>query len=159
MDVFSHFFWTLILFHGERPFWAWALLGTLPDILTWGPWSVPLVVRRRWKRFDVNAVPGWVMTLYGATHNLLAPLALWGAAFAATGQAFTAPLAWLAHVSMDAPTHSRHFLPTPVLWPLSKWKFPGVRWAQRGFMVGNIAAMAGLLLYLFGVRGDGIRWG
>jgi hypothetical protein len=158
VDVFSHLFWTMLAFHGERPFWLWALLGTLPDILTWGPWTVPLIARRRWNEFDLNRVPGWVMGLYGATHNLFTPLALWGAAFAATGQVVTAPLAWLLHVLMDAPTHSRHFLPTPILWPVSDWRFPGVRWGQRWFMAGNIAAMAALMLYLFAIEGVRLKW-
>ena len=50
-------------------------------------------------------------------------------------------LPWLIHILIDIPTHSREFLPTPFLWPVSEWKFPGISWGNRYFMMFNYAAI------------------
>lgn len=159
MDFFSHLLWTLLAFRGESPMWLWMVVGTLPDLVTWGPWVVHSVATHRWTKFDVNAIPGYTLRLYDATHSILVAGTAWGAWFILTGQWFTPPLAWLLHLSMDVPTHSRDFLPTPFLWPVSEWKFPGFRWAQRGFMALNYSALVGLAVFFFAIQGHRLRWG
>ncbi len=54
-------------------------------------------------------------------------------------------LGWPLHILMDIPTHSYRFFPTPVLWPISQWKFDGTSWAHPVFMIVNY----GLLVAVF----------
>ncbi|MBI5135240.1 hypothetical protein HZA86_03345 [Candidatus Uhrbacteria bacterium] len=54
-------------------------------------------------------------------------------------------LGWPLHILMDIPTHSYRFFPTPVLWPISQWKFDGVSWAHPLFITVDY----GLLVIVF----------
>ncbi|MBI2102454.1 hypothetical protein HYT55_01335 [Candidatus Woesearchaeota archaeon] len=56
--------------------------------------------------------------------------------------------AWPLHIVIDIPTHTSNFLPTPFLWPLSSFAFPGISWASREFMVINYLLILGGLLYI-----------
>ena len=50
--------------------------------------------------------------------------------------------AWPIAIAMDVLTHRREFLPTPFLWPVSEWRFPGISWGTRWFLALNYAAIA-----------------
>jgi hypothetical protein len=52
-----------------------------------------------------------------------------------------AMLGWLVHILIDIPTHSYQFYPTPFLWPLSSWKFNGISWGQKWFMIANYSTI------------------
>lgn len=44
-------------------------------------------------------------------------------------------LAWALHILCDIPTHTPQFYPTPILWPISDWKFRyGFSWGQWWFL-------------------------
>lgn len=50
---------------------------------------------------------------------------------------------WLLHILIDIPTHSYRFYPTPILWPVSDWKFLyGFSWSVPWFMILNYSALA-----------------
>ena len=49
------------------------------------------------------------------------------------------------------------FLPTPFLWPISDWKFPGISWAEPWFMVVNYTLMLGCLIWILARRRRGKR--
>lgn len=55
-------------------------------------------------------------------------------------------LAWLLHVAVDLPTHSYRFYPTPVLWPLSDWRFNGFSWGQWWFLLLDYSLL--IVVYL-----------
>jgi len=48
------------------------------------------------------------------------------------------------------PLHSYAFFPTPVLWPLSDWKFDGWQWMTPGILMTNFAFLS--LLYTWYIR-------
>ncbi|MBW2964630.1 hypothetical protein KY363_04170, partial [Candidatus Woesearchaeota archaeon] len=52
-------------------------------------------------------------------------------------------------ILMDIPTHTDDFLPTPFLWPLSDFRFPGISWGSWWFMVLNYAVLAIGYTYFF----------
>ncbi|MBX3301035.1 MAG: hypothetical protein KF693_02345 [Nitrospira sp.] len=58
--------------------------------------------------------------------------------------------AWGLHVLADMPLHSYAFFPTPVLWPLSNWKFDGWQWMTPGILILNFALLS--LLYAWYIR-------
>jgi hypothetical protein len=75
--------------------------------------------------------PPWMETLHHACHSL--PVALVGAALTrmVSGQwPREALLAWVLHIAVDAPTHSRRFWGPRFLWPLSNVAIDGVPWAE-----------------------------
>ena len=39
-------------------------------------------------------------------------------------------LAWPIHIVVDFFTHSIKFFPTPILWPISEYRFDGVPWSN-----------------------------
>ena len=57
-------------------------------------------------------------------------------------------LAWPLHILMDIFTHRREFLPTPFLWPVSTWAFPGISWAEPWFMIVNYSIMLTVLVVI-----------
>jgi hypothetical protein len=150
MDIFAHFLWSYILFHRTKVVGRAVLFGILPDILSWGVYSAHRILNGgAFGRPDMAAIPGWAFTLYGLTHSLiifgLVCLVLW-----LTIKRIPIYLyAWLLHIAVDIPTHTKDFLPTPFLWPLSSFAFPGIRWSHPYFMIANYAAIILCLGYIF----------
>ena len=58
-------------------------------------------------------------------------------------------LAWLLHILVDFPTHSRESYPTPALWSLSDWPFNGVTWRSATILIPNFVLLAIALLVVF----------
>ena len=61
-------------------------------------------------------------------------------------------IGWFVHVVMDIPTHSYEFYPTPFLWPISEWKFDGIRWGQWWFIILNYGLLVLTFFVLFFLR-------
>ncbi len=57
--------------------------------------------------------------------------------------------AWALHVVVDVPTHSYAFFPTPVLWPLSDWKFDGWQWTAPEVLIPNFMLLSLLYVWYF----------
>ncbi len=49
---------------------------------------------------------------------------------------------WALHLLMDLPTHSYRFYPTPILWPISEWRFDGIPWSTPWIFAANYIALA-----------------
>ena len=62
-------------------------------------------------------------------------------------------LAYPTSILFDIPTHTKEFLPTPFLWPVSDWVFDGFSWGNGYFMLINWGLIFGLIVYL---KWDGI---
>ena len=162
MDFFAHIFWTAIIFRNQTPLWIPLLFAAIPDSTSWGVWFVQIIAtgkfRETFKNFrkrppDFSALPRWIWTLYGASHSVFSFAAVFVVLSLITGTIFVPALAWGLHILMDIFTHSREFLGTPFLWPLSDWKFPGFSWGRAWFIVLNYAAITFFIIYFFIIKG------
>jgi hypothetical protein len=59
-----------------------------------------------------------------------------------------AMLAWPLHILMDIPTHRAGRYGTPFLWPLTDYRFDGISWGQRWFMILNWSLIGAACLAL-----------
>lgn len=176
MDVLSHGLWSYVAARGAtirsdrfriRPFLA-AAFGMLPDLIAFAPltlWSAVQFVsgnahlagHRAAEEYIARNVP-WLQTLtiqsYGATHSLI----VWAVVFClllAFRLWWREWLAWLLHILVDIPTHSRESYPTPALWPLSDWTFDGATWRSAAILVPNFVLLAMALFAVF--RASAVR--
>lgn len=167
MDVVSHGLWSYVGARAVtirnarlrlRPFVATAF-GMLPDIIAFAPltiWSAVqfingkshLAGHRAAEEYIARNVP-WLQTLttqlYGASHSLIVWLVVFGVLllFRVWWREW---LAWLLHILVDIPTHSRESYPTPALWPLSDWTFDGATWRSAAILIPNFILLAIALL-------------
>ena len=44
---------------------------------------------------------------------------------------FASNIAWPFHIILDFFTHSIEYFPTPILWPISDYKFDGIPWSNK----------------------------
>lgn len=58
-------------------------------------------------------------------------------------------LAWLAHILLDIPFHTKAYFPTKLLWPLSDFSFDGISWGDARVWFPQLALLAAMLLYRF----------
>ena len=139
MDIFAHFLWIYILFYKYK-YLNWALLfAILPDLLSWGIYSVYALASKtqHFGKPHLAQIPRWVHTLYGITHSIFIFILVFVAVWISIKELPIFLLPWIIHILIDIPTHSRNFLPTPFLWPFSSWQFPGISWGSRWFMIAN----------------------
>jgi len=152
MDVLAHGFWGGAAFgRKDKKQWRWAfLVGTLPDVIAFGPFLLSQIGSTRWVDF-----PDYVHRSYDVTHSLV----VWAAVTSilwVTRKRFPWVLGpWALHILCDIPTHALDFFPTPYLWPLSTPLYPGTPWARPVFMLGNYVALA--VTYAVVFRGRRIR--
>ena len=144
MDTFAHAAWTYIIFSStDSPLLA-VLFGVMPDLLSWTIYLFYSIFTKgfsSFKRPNVLKVPKWMDFLYGITHSIFIFAATVLIVFLVTGSIPIFLWAWIIHIVIDIPMHSRDFLPTPFLWPFSDWKFPGFSWGQKWFVIANWTAI------------------
>lgn len=153
MDILAHGLWTNLVYHkADTPEQLLAIgLGMAPDTLAFGPLLIKQLVTRQirtWRKVDattydhINRVtPRWVFRAYDITHSIpiwLVGFSLW---WLLAGFVPWPAFAWLIHILVDIPTHSRKFFPTPFLWPLSLYTFDGISWGVPWFMRLNYGAL------------------
>lgn len=153
MDTLAHALWSFILFQNTEVVWLAVFFGVMPDLFSWTIWALwPRKNGFTWKKPDFSLVPQWVFTSYGATHSIFSMTVVFGAFYLFTNTIPVYLWAWAIHVAIDIPTHRRDFLPTPFLWPVSKWKFPGFSWSHPYFMAANW----GLIILVFTLMALGV---
>ena len=154
MDYFSHGLWSYIFFHRTKKPLLAILFGLLPDT---GSWMIYFFYNLFTRGFTfgkpkLELVPDWVFTLYGISHSLIISgiisLIIIGLVYHYRQTIFWYILAWPISVIMDTLTHTREFLPTPFLWPVSDWAFPGISWGTRWFFKTNITLLIVLLAFI-----------
>jgi len=146
MDTLAHALWSFIIFHNYEFAWLAILFGVLPDLLSWTVYlAYQLIKGNKFGPPKLGKIPKWVFTLYGITHSIFVMGASFLITFLLVGYIPIFLLSWTIHILIDIPTHSRKFLPTPFLWPISKWKFPGFSWGQKWFMITNYSLIILLL--------------
>jgi hypothetical protein len=150
MDYFAHGFWSFIIFNKKKPIWAAIVFGTLPDTLSWFLFMVYnlLFNGAGFGKPELFKLPAWMISLYGVTHSLIVFLIVAGIIYLIFKKIPWYVYAWPIHILMDIPTHSREFLPTPFLWPLSNWYFPGFSWGQSWFMILNYSLILIFIAYI-----------
>lgn len=132
MDLLTHILVTRV-FVGRRP--TTLLAGVAADAPFYFTYPWWLLARGELRRsFAGNTWPSpprWMPTAYHAAHSL--PLLFMVATFARliTGRWPSAPArAWLLHILIDIPTHSRKQWAPQFMWPLSHFSVDGVSWAE-----------------------------
>jgi len=152
MDYFAHIAWSYILFNKtKKPFYA-ILFGILPDSLSWLFFTIYLFFNGESFQQAAGAIPDWVFALYNITHSLFTFLFVLGIVYLILRKIPIYIWAWSIHILIDIPSHSREFLPTPFLWPISTWIFPGISWGTPWFMFTNWMSIAFFLTLIIILR-------
>ena len=154
MDIFAHGAWSYILFHKSKKPWLAVLFGLLPDLVSFAPYFIYRLFTgiQIGGRPDLTKVPAWVFTNYGFGHSLFTIALLLLVIYMFNKKIPIYVWAWPIAILVDIPTHSREFLPTPFLWPISNWRFPGISWGTPWFMVLNWSLIIGFLLTIWILR-------
>jgi hypothetical protein len=172
MDVFAHGLWAGAagmaanrkLTRKVRLAWA-VVWGVFPDVFAFLPMFVVLVQHRffgqglsprlLFNRTFREALPEflWPEGLYRVSHSLVIFLVVFALVWLVARRPALAMLAWPLHILMDIPTHGSGEYRTPFLWPLSSYRFSGIWWSRRWFMILNYSAIAAaylaLLIWIF----------
>ncbi|MFH1830308.1 MAG: hypothetical protein ABH871_05990 [Pseudomonadota bacterium] len=149
MDYFAHGFWSYIFFHWIRTPMLAVVFGLLPDTMSWGIYLVyRMITEGGAGRPIITEVPAWVFVLYNISHSLIVVGVVILLILIIFGRVPIYIFAWPIAIVMDIFTHTRKFLPTPFLWPISEWRFPGISWATWKFMLINYTAIAIALIVI-----------
>lgn len=175
MDIFSHGLWAGVAYRAannrrkrqgrQRLSVWWAMFwGVFPDLFAFTiPFGV-LAFDLFSGRLTFGDLPGphleepsaaaglplmrLASSLYNVSHSVPTFLAVFFLVWLIRRRPVWELGAWLMHIVMDIPTHSYRFFPTPVLWPISGWKFAGFSWATPWFLVPNYLFLAAAYLAL-----------
>lgn len=160
MDIFAHGIWSGIAGKFSRQkgskikLWKTVFGGMFPDLFAF-------TLLFGWLIFNVLFGTGqlgnleshepavkdtsWVTivtsTLYSFSHSIFIFGIIFLIVYVVWGRFRWEMLAWLGHIIIDIPTHSYKFYPTPFLWPFSDWKFDGISWGNKWFMIANYGTM------------------
>ena len=149
MDYLSHGFWSYIFFHRRKDAWWAVFFGLLPDNMSWAIYFFyRIVFMQGFGKPMLGEIPHWVFTLYGVSHSLIVSSIVLLFSWYMLSKFPYVMLAWPIAIVMDALTHSREFLPTPFLWPLSDWTFPGLAWSTRWFFITNWVLILSAMSYI-----------
>lgn len=151
MDYVSHGLWSYIIFHRIRTPLLAVCFGLLPDTLSWVIYGIyRLITHGEFGKPVLDEIPDWAFLLYDISHSLVVALAVIAIIFIVLRRVPVYIFAWPLMIIIDALTHTRAFLPTPFLWPVSDWTFPGISWATPWFLVLNYALITvGLTLIIY----------
>jgi hypothetical protein len=149
MDFFAHGFWSFIFFHKLKEVRLAVLFGLLPDLISWVPFFFYNLFDGRYGQPNLALIPDWTFVLYGIGHSLVIALVVIGVVYLIKKKVPYFMFAWPIAIVMDIFTHTREFLPTPFLWPLSNWHFPGISWGSLWFMIINYILIVSCLVYIY----------
>ena len=150
MDTLSHALWGKGLFGYRKYRWYSFLFGALPDLFSFGIYfihsiffsSSPLMGRP-----ERSEIPEWVYSLYDISHSLVIASIFIFIAYKINKEFAFPMLAWPAHIILDFFTHSIEFFPTPILWPISDFKFDGIPWSNPIVFFANVICIFFLFVY------------
>ena len=150
MDTLSHALWGKGLFGYRKYRWYSFLFGALPDLFSFGIYfiysiffsSSPLMGRP-----ERSKIPEWVYSLYDISHSLVIASIFIFIAYKINKEFAFPMLAWPAHIILDFFTHSIEFFPTPILWPISDFKFDGIPWSNPIVFFANVLLIFFLFIY------------
>ncbi len=157
MDFVSHGLWGSIAFgrRSRSSFWLAFAVGMAPDLFSFGVLYVAstlgLSPSPDFSRGTPpeSSIPQYVHHLYNYTHSFVVFLAVFFLVWIFLKRPVWELGAWGLHVLADVPLHSYAFFPTPILWPLSSWKFDGWQWATPGILIPNFVLLVLLYAWYF----------
>jgi hypothetical protein len=150
MDYLAHALWTRAIYaRSPHPWWG-AFWGVFPDTICWVPFLIVRLFSTNSLRPDVGgALPEWVSFMYGLSHSVVVFAVVVGALYIIRRRVPIYIWGWLIHIAIDVPTHAADRWPTPFLWPVADFHFPGVSWGSSWFMIANYIALIGIYAYLY----------
>ncbi len=132
MDLFTHALLTRLFLGPGRSTLLAGLAPDLPWYLTYPVWvTAQGQLRQALTTSTWPDPPPWMETLHHAAHSF--PVAIAAAAIVRwrTGHWPRQVLAaWLLHIAIDIPTHSRRHWGPQFLWPFSDMAVDGIPWAE-----------------------------
>ena len=150
MDTLSHALWGKGLFGYRKYRWYSFLFGALPDLFSFGIYFIHSIffssspVMGRPTRSEI---PEWVYSLYDISHSLVIASVIIFIVYKINKEFAFPMLAWPAHIILDFFTHSIEFFPTPILWPISDFKFDGIPWSNPIIFFTNVLLIFLLFIY------------
>lgn len=132
MDTLSHALYGKGIFGYRKYRWFSFLFGTIPDLFSFGIYFIYIFLFSdlSFGRPNIEELPYWVYDLYDISHSLITALIFIGIAYVINKDFAWPMLAWPIHIVVDFFTHSIKFFPTPILWPISDYRFDGVPWSN-----------------------------
>ena len=141
MDTLSHALYGKGLFGYKKYRWYSFFFGIIPDIFSFGIYFIYLIVFSEFEfgRPSREELPYWVYDLYDISHSMVTALVFIAIAYKINKDFAWPMLAWPMHIIVDFFTHSIEFFPTPILWPISDYRFDGVPWSNPYVLVINLS--------------------
>lgn len=160
MDFFAHALWSAAIFWGSQV-WLAIFFGIMPDLLPFGTNIVLGIFKKerlkpksQQEMQDYYDQPEnqWVYKFYNWTHSIV----IWAVVFVIAifieraNNSFPYYLfAWLIHILMDIPTHTKAFFAPQFLTPVSKFCIDGKSWAHPAIMILNYGSLIAFALMRF----------
>lgn len=162
MDIVSHGLWSLVLFKSinlklkSKKFNLWnaAFWGIFPDLFTF---VIPYLIWIFQMIFEntplldsikIGATSSdfpyyhLVEILYNISHSIIIFIIIFCVAWLLFKKPIWILCGWLLHILFDIFTHIEGHFPTPILWPLSNFKFNGlIYWRNTWFIIIEIALL------------------
>lgn len=149
MDTLSHALWGYGLF-GFRKFPKFAaLMGAMPDLISFGAFIVLRLVQGDYHfgKPALTSLPAWIYPAYSVGHSFIVAFTVIGLiAYWRKDIAF-AMLGWPFHIVLDFPFHSKAYFATPMFWPISDYRIDGIPWSNWYIWFPNVAGIIILLIY------------
>ena len=149
MDTLSHALYGKGLFGYKKYRWYSFFFGIIPDIFSFGIYFIYLIVFSEFEfgRPSREELPYWVYDLYDISHSMVTALVFIAIAYKINKDFAWPMLAWPMHIIVDFFTHSIEFFPTPILWPISDYRFDGVPWSNPYVLVINFVLIFVIFIY------------
>ena len=151
MDTLSHALWGKGLFGYRKYKYLSFLFGALPDLLSFGLFFLYSIITSpinlTFGKPALSELPYWVFTLYDFSHSLVIAMFILSIVYFFNKDLWFTMLAWPIHIIIDFFTHSIHYFPTPILWPISDFKFNGIPWSNKYIFGANIICILIIFIY------------
>ena len=149
MDTLSHALYGKGLFGYKKYRWYSFFFGIIPDIFSFGIYFIYLIVFSEFEfgRPSREELPYWVYDLYDISHSMVTALVFIAIAYKINKDFAWPMLAWPMHIIVDFFTHSIEFFPTPILWPISDYRFDGVPRSNPYVLVINFVLIFVIFIY------------
>ena len=156
MDTLSHALYGKGFFGYRKYRWTSFLFGALPDLSSFGVYFLGLLFSNfhglKNGRPSIEEIPIWVVELYNISHSLITAFVFIAIVYFIKKELTWPMLAWPVHIIVDLFTHSIEFFPTPILWPLSNYRFDGIPWSNIYVFTTNIVLI--FLIFFYRFRGN-----
>jgi len=152
MDTLSHALWGKGFFGYRGKPYASLFFGAFPDLFSFGIYFLFNILfnasNLKFGKPELHELPDYIFYLYDFTHSLIIAFLFISIVYFFINKNFAfAMLAWPLHIAIDFPFHSVDYFPTPILWPLSDFKFNGIPWSNKYIWFSNLAGI--FLVYLY----------